>query len=132
MCFRVFTCVCVVRLVLRCVRLRRAYMQNTEEGKMRRFKIPEPWGDVVELLVVCEENSDGGGLVEYQMQQSEIPLRFFECSIDVQETKKEVQARGNVTLKFVPGPGEDSKKLSRIIEESFRSHLHALEESFLS
>lgn len=86
----------------------------------------------VQLLVVCEENSEGGGLLEYQMQQSEIPLRFFECAIEVQETKKEVQARGLVTLKFVPGPGEDSKKLTRIIEESFREHLHTLEESFLS
>lgn len=26
-------------------------MQNTEEGKMRRFKIPEPWGDVVEVRI---------------------------------------------------------------------------------
>ena len=85
-----------------------------------------------QLLVVCEENSEGGGLLEYQMQQSEIPLRFFECAIEVQETKKEVQARGLVTLKFVPGPGEDSKNLTRIIEESFREQLHALEESFLS
>ena len=58
---------------------------------MRRFQISEPWGDVVELLVVCEENQEGGGVVEYQMQQSEIPLRFFECCIEVQERKKEVQ-----------------------------------------
>ncbi len=82
--------------------------------------------------MVCEENVEGGGVIEYQMQQSEIPLRFYECSIEVAEVKKEVQARGSVSLKFVPGPGEDSTKLTRIIEESFRGHLRTLEESFLS
>ena len=28
---------------------RTLHPQNTEEGKMRRFKLPEPWGDVVEV-----------------------------------------------------------------------------------